>query len=271
MDFGKEIRNVAKNKFTFPQFYGSWYIACARDMWEEIGRRNLKGPDGNSLYEHLKANGIDALGACDPSKKPEKGTFEHHMKEVEDDFWNVRFAKYGKWKRKWFTAYQDSGGFDTLTGFRINGVMAKNDVINYPVQGSAFHCLLWSVTRINAILRKRKMKSRIIGQIHDSCVADVAISELTEYMRIVKRVMTVDIRKVFPWLIVPLAIESDITPPNGSWADKKETTFDEAKGTYSVKLEETVNGKKEKVPYTFKDAESFTTFLAEHHTKNKAA
>lgn len=267
---GKNIRAVAKNKFVFPQFYGSWYVSCARDMWEEIYTRKLTGPDGDSLYEHLKKNGIRELGACDPKQKPKKGTFEEHMKNVEDDFWNNRFKAYGKWKKSWYAQYQEEGGFDTLTGFRIDGAMGKNDVINYPVQGAAFHCLLWSVTRINSILRKRKMASRIVGQIHDSCIGDVKIEELTEYMEIVKRVMTVEIEKKFPWLIVPLAIEADITPPNGSWNDKTETKYDAGKYTVEMK-EKDASGEEVKKSYTFNDPIKFCAFLAQRNTNGRKA
>lgn len=266
---GKDIRAVAKNKFVFPQFYGSWYIACARDMWEEIKTRNLKGPDGGSLYAYLKSKGITELGDCDPAKDPRPGTFEKHMKEVENDFWNNRFKVYGKWKRRWFDGYVEDGGFKTLTGFQINGIMAKNDVINYPVQGAAFHCLLWSVTRINAILNKRRMRSRIVGQIHDSCVGDIHIPELTEYMDIVQKVMTVDIRKRFPWLIVPLAIEADVTPPNGSWADKQETHYKD--GIYTVSMKDGIDaaGQEIRNKYSFDDPIKFTEFLRTRHTDGR--
>lgn len=217
----KAIRHAAKNKFVFPQFYGDWYLSCARALWEEIDRTKLKGPDGKSLKEHLKARGITELGACDPEKKPVKGTFEKHVQEVENDFWNNRFGVYGKWKRKWFDEYQRKGYFDTHTGFRIAGVMARNQVINFPVQGSAFHCLLWSFIQIQKELRKRRMRTKIVGQIHDSIIADVHIEELDEYLAIVRDVTTRRLREQYKWIIVPLEVECEICPENSTWHDKR--------------------------------------------------
>ena len=72
------------------------------------------------------------------------------------------------------------------------------------------------------ILKKRKMKTLIIGQIHDSIVSDVVESELEDYLQIVKKVMTEDIRKHWPWIIVPLTVEAEASPVNGNWYEKKE-------------------------------------------------
>ena len=112
--------------------------------------------------------------------------------------------------------------FDTLTGFRIEGLYKRNEVINYPVQGSAFHWLLWSLIRIQKLLKKYKMKSLLVGQIHDSIVGDVHKKELRDYLDIVKQVMTIDVRKHWEWIIVPLRIEAEVAPVGGSWFDKKE-------------------------------------------------
>ena len=158
---------------------------------------------------------------------PRVGTFEHHMKAVESDFWNNRFGEYGEWKKDWYNKYQKKGYFDTLTGFRIRGIMGKNDVINYPVQGAAFHCLLWSLTELQLRqLKKHKMQTKIVGQIHDSIVADVPIEEVADYIALARDVMCERVRKWAPWLIVPLDIEAEVTPEGGTWADKKEVGFD---------------------------------------------
>ncbi len=129
---------------------------------------------------------------------------------------------------------------------------------NYAVQGSAFHCLLWSVTRINDILTKRGMKSKIVGQIHDSCVADVHIDELDDYMKIARKVMTKDVMREFPWLIVPLAAECDISPPNGSWGDKRAVEHN-ADDTYSTEWKD----KK----HTFGTTIELVQFLRETHSE----
>jgi DNA polymerase I-like protein with 3'-5' exonuclease and polymerase domains len=183
---------------------------------------NLCTRDGNDLYSNLEAEGVYELGVCDPKADPRKRTFELHLKKIEDDFWNRRFKVYNQWKKDWYYTYLKKGYFDTLTGFRISGHMKKNDVINYPVQGTAFHWLLWALTLIQKRLRRYRMKSLIIGQIHDSIVGDVYKKELQNYLEIVKQVMTVDIRKHWPWIIVPLTIEAEASPVNGNWYQKEE-------------------------------------------------
>lgn len=221
----KAIRHAGKNKFVFPQFYGDYYINCAQSMWEAADTPECKLADGRTLKQHLIDSGIPRLGKCDPESRPVKGTFEHHIKEVENDFWQNRFAVYGKWKQSWYSEYVKQGGFHTLTGFAISGVMRKNDVINYPVQGSAFHCLLWSLVRLQAEIRKRGMKALIVGQIHDSIVADVPDSEIEDFVALAHDIMTKQLPRAWKWIVVPLEVEVEVTPLGGSWFDKKAWTF----------------------------------------------
>lgn len=222
----KEIRYGAKNKFVFPEFYGAYWKQCAKDLWEWIAKGKLKAPDGRSLYEHLKDRGIKELGRCKDDEDPRPGTFEHHIKEVEKDFWQNRFRVYNSWKKEWWEAYQANGYFDLFTGMRIRGVYNRKQVCNYPIQGTAFHCLLWSLIQINRTLRKYRMKSLLVGQIHDSLLGDVRESELRDYLCIAEEVVTVKMRKHFEeWLRVPLEIEYEMAPPGRPWNDKKEYKF----------------------------------------------
>lgn len=215
----KQIRYCAKNMYVFPQFYGSYYIDCTKALWEALDNLDLKGPNNISLKEHLASKGIKTRGACNPESKPKKGTLEYHIQQVERDFWGKRFKVYAEWKDKWYAKYLREGGFSSLTGFRENGLYKKNDVINHPVQGAAFHCLLWSTIQMQKYITKRKMKSLLIGEIHDSVVSDVTKSEIQEYLTVLKRIMTQDIRNHWKWLIVPLDIEVEISESN--WYAKK--------------------------------------------------
>lgn len=260
---GKNHRYAAKNQFVFPQFYGDYYVNCARSLWEYMLRAELKGPNGEPLADHLRKYKIKDLGKCDPKERPVKGTFEHHLKEVENDFWNKRFMVYGQWKKDWYGDYLRTGGFDTLTGFRIEGHLKRNEVINYPVQGAAFHCLLWSLIRINKLLRKYKMKSRIAGQIHDSLIGDVRTNELKDYLDLVRDVMTEQIKKEYTWLIVPLEIENEICPEHGTWYDKMVVERKDDIYTFTPK------GAKEKKVVT--SADEFLAELNREYLKTKAA
>jgi len=218
----KQIRYYGKNGFVFPEFYGDWYIDCARALWEAIDKSHLVTASGTPLREHLASKGIRRLGALVPGEKPVKGTFEYHVCKVERHFWEDRFPVYAQWRKDWFTQYQKKGWFLTKTGFICQGYMKKNEAINYPVQGSAFHCLLWSLTRlVLQELPKKKMKALIVGQIHDSIVADVPPEELDDFLALAQHVMTTLLMSIWDWIIVPLKIEADVSPIGGSWVDKK--------------------------------------------------
>lgn len=215
-------RYSAKNRFVFPEFYGDYYVACAKGMWDSINEFKLVMPDGTGLREHLTAHGIERLGRCDPKEKPRPGTYEKHVFDIENKFWNERFEVYGEWKEKRWKHYCKTGRFDLLTGFIIEGLYSRNDVSNYPIQGPAFHCLLWSLIRLNRWLKRNKMQTKLVGQIHDSIVADVHKDEKDDYLYMANKIMTERIRKAWPWIIVPLEVKAEVAPEDGSWFDKKE-------------------------------------------------
>lgn len=219
----KEIRFYGKNCFVFPQFYGSVYTDCASHLWEAIDTADLKTAQGIPLKRHLAKKGIRKLGDCDIKEKPEVGTFEYHLRQVERKFWNERFPVYAEWKKHWYRRYLKRGWFVTKTGFTCKGFFKRNEAINYPVQGSAFHCLLWSLIRlVTRELKKHKMKSLIVGQIHDSILCDVPDEELDEFLVLANDVMTKQLVKEWKWIKVPLEVEAEVCPLDGTWADKKE-------------------------------------------------
>jgi DNA polymerase-1 len=218
-DVPKSARFYAKNQFVFPILYGSYYISCAKNLWSVIETGNLETSDGVGLYDHLKSQGIRKLGLCDSRVPPRRGTFEYHIKQVENDF-NDKFPKWSTKKDVWWSDYLRKGSFRTMTGFECKGVFSRNDLYNWPIQGPAFHLLLWSLIQMVKWIRKKKMKSRIVGQIHDSLVADIHVDELDDYLAKVKQVMTEDVREAWDWVIVPLEIEAEIAETN--WFEKKE-------------------------------------------------
>ncbi len=224
-DVSKDARYGAKNKFVFPQFYGDWFYTCAKSLWDWAIKGKLKVGEVPML-EYLKSQGIHELGNWDPNDKendPEPGTFIEHLQAIEDDFWNNRFQVYGKWRREWYQAYLDNGYFDILTGFRVHGIFGRNACTNYPIQGSAFHCLLWSLTEIQRTIKQRGMATKIVGQIHDSLIADVPYGEVCEYLTLVERVTTKGLPLKYPWLVVSPEIEYEIAPNN--WFEKREMKF----------------------------------------------
>jgi len=216
-DVLKDVRFFAKNQFVFPTLYGSYYVNTSRNLWNAVESGDLKTVDGRSLYEHLKSNGITKLGRCDSRQEPVKGTFEHHVRKVEKRFGN-RFPDWTKRKGQWQARYNKRGWFKMMTGFVCSGVMSRNNLMNYPIQGPAFHLLLRSL--IHAVKELKGWKSKVIGQIHDSMIADVHEDELEDFLVLVKEIMTERVRKEWKWVVAPLSIEAEVSDTN--WFEKKE-------------------------------------------------
>lgn len=190
----KNQRYIAKNCFVFAEFYGSYFEDCAKNIWEKIDV---------DTKEILKKQGYCTLQQ-----------YTDHVENVEYNFWNKKFKKYNKWKKSTYNNYLKNGIIYSKTGFQYEGVMNKNDVLNYAIQGSAFHCLLYSLISINRKIREKKYKSKIIGQIHDSLIFEIYISELPQMKSLIEYVMTQEIREYWDWIIVPLDVEMEISYDN---------------------------------------------------------
>lgn len=216
------LRKAAKNGFVFPQFYGDYYKNCAENLvckWGKLSKGRWKSGQGISmngsfLSDHLIKNGIGSYRA-----------FENHVHKIEDAFWKDRYFAYHKWRETIWKRYQRKGYISSKTGFIYKGLMKKNDVMNYPIQGSAFHCLLWSlIETVKAQLRER-WDTKVIGQIHDSIVFDALPREVNSVLKVVECIMCNDVRQHWPWIIVPLEIDAEISPVDRSWAEKKAYKF----------------------------------------------
>jgi DNA polymerase-1 len=220
----KTIRDYAKNRFVFPSFYGSVYFQCAPELWRGV-LECPKLPDGRTLLEHLKGKGIKKLGDCEPGAETRKGTFVHHVKQVEEGFWNKRFTVYTEWKQRRWEEYLRDGGFSTFVGFYHAGLFKRNDVLNYPIQGSAFHCLLWSIIRLVKSLKRYKMSTLPIGQIHDCSIADSPSDELQDYLDLNYDITTRQLPKAWSdWIIVPMDVEAEVCAADQNWHTKAQWT-----------------------------------------------
>ena len=221
---GKQVRYTGKNGFVFPEFYGSWWKEVSSNLWSMAEQLKLVVEGGESVREHLESLGIKRLGLPKPGERdPRSGSFAEHIKKVERHFWEKRFPVYDQWRKDWYSEYLDKGWFLTKTGFICQGFMARNDVINYPVQGSSFHCLLKAfIWLVNEELRKARMKAQVVGHIHDSIVGDVPDEELQDYIELCRELMTNRLREFWKWIIIPLEIEVEVTPVGGSWVEKEE-------------------------------------------------
>ena len=207
---GKKIRYVGKNGFTFAEFYGSYFRNIALAMWEDIAEYKLVTEDGTPLYDHLEQKGMNTLAQ-----------FTDHVEKVENDFWGKKFPVHANWKKSWYDAYLRNGYFDLLTGFRCQGPMRKNEVCNYPGQGTGFHFVLWGMIQLHRWLKTSKLKSRLVGQIHDSIEISFHPDELQTVLQKAQQIMTIDIRKHWGWICAKMQIDAEVAPVGGTWRDKQ--------------------------------------------------
>jgi len=202
-----DIRFYAKNEFVFPEFYGSWYKECAKNLWEH---RQLKTVSGIILEEHLHDHKIHTLE-----------DFENHVRGVENILWYERFPVYRKWKEQVNESYIKRGFVGTFFGFECYGVLTPRKAGNRQIQGTAFHCNLWSLIEVGKVRRKEGWKTKMMGQIHDSILFDLDPSEQDHVIEVVNHITTVRLREEHKWIIVPLSVDYEITPIDGSWVEKE--------------------------------------------------
>lgn len=220
----KDIRFFAKNNWTFAQFYGDWFGSCGPNLWENVVEANLKLPNKISVKDHLEEQGIYELGEIDPIDGPTPGSFLEHCKEVEHRMWNERFPAYTQWKKDIVEFYQEYGYVETYFGFRFQGYMDRKQCANFPIQGTSFHLLLYTLIQVDKFIKKHKLRTKLIGQIHDSVIADVHKEELNFYLKGVHDIVS-GLQNKFSWLTVPMEIEAEISQlkeDGGNFAEMKE-------------------------------------------------
>jgi uracil-DNA glycosylase family 4 len=230
-EWTKDCRDIAKNKFVFPEFYGSYWLQTAADVWQQLRRRQVVTKAGMLVTDHLANKDIEQFrcahcAAVEARRKKHRHDyaccFENHVRLVEDDFWNKRFAGYTQWKKDHMKEYERKGYFYLLTGFRIAGVLRRNQVLNLPIQGPAFHCLLYTLNRVRDVAQREHWQSLLVGQIHDSGEFDVVPEERDHVIETINRIVATELREAFSWVIVPMEVEYSCTPTDKSWYESKE-------------------------------------------------
>lgn len=194
----KPERQAAKNGFVFPSFYGSNFEQTYLGIWKQIEPETK---------EHLKTKGIK-----------DKEAFRLHVQKVERILWEDRFPQYARWKRDIYQDYKRRGYVELKTGFRCLGPMGYTDSTNVAIQGSAFHCLLWTILQIEEKVRAISGRSSIVCNIHDAMVIDMHPDDEAEIDRLVWDYGTRKVREHWPWIITPLVIEAERSAIDGSWA-----------------------------------------------------
>ncbi len=198
------LRFFAKNQFVFPEFYGSWYLACAENIWKHCA--DLLIGDGDTTVKQW-------LGMS-------YTRFEEHIRLHENDFWDT-FKGVRKWQDGVQEEYIAKGYIETFLGFRYGGWMTRNNLYNYKVQGTAFHLLLWAMIQMHKQNGDRGRQSRLMWQIYDSMIWSLSPPEQAEVVAACEHMMCVEAPKHFDWINTPLKAEFEITKTGGRFADLK--------------------------------------------------
>ena len=199
----KPLRQATKGIWTFSQFYGSYYVSCAKQGYEEYPLCTEK--DGSPCQIH----GMDI---ADWMKKTFKNynAFEAHLKKFEKKFWYEWFIVYTQWKDKIVASYVKNGYVETFLGFRFKGYMDKKQCTNYPIQGTSFHLLLYTASQFLRELKRRGFETLIIGQIHDSLILDIPVDEIDEVGQVLNEIVS-NLHNVFKWMDFPMGLDFEIS------------------------------------------------------------
>jgi len=165
-DVTKEERYKGKNGFVFPEFYG--------DVADSIARNN-------------------------PQWRRER------VREVERIFW-ADLPDVKRWQDRTWESYKKSGLVKYLTGFVVRlgkeGMLSYNQICNLSNQGFAFHRLLACLLKLEDAIQEAKLKSWIIGQIHDSMVIDCVDGEVDKVIALAEPIIKTPVwgfDDVVPW------------------------------------------------------------------------
>lgn len=164
----KQERYRGKNEFVFPRFYGATEGSIARSF----------------------------------SEKPKE-----HIVEVCREFWN-EYPGVKEWQLRTISEYKKYGYVELVTGARRPGPLSINKLYNTPIQGPAFHLTLDALRIADEEIQRRKLKSLLRIEVHDSITSDTVPEEAEEITDLTEKIM---ISKRFDWQRnVPLSVSWEI-------------------------------------------------------------
>jgi len=164
------------------------YGVALKDVTSDM-RRNAKMVNFGIIY------GISAFGLADRlniTRTEAKEIIENYFRQYPDvkEYMDMSIEKA-----------QSKGYVETILGRRrylrdINSAnqtvrgFAERNAINAPIQGSAADMIKVAMIRIHGEMKKRKLASRMLLQVHDELVFDVHEKELAEVKKLVEEKMS---------------------------------------------------------------------------------
>lgn len=180
------------------------------DKVDSTMRRNAKTVNFGILY------GISAFGLADRLHIPQK-----EARELITEYYNS-FPKITEYLENTIAFAKEHGYVETLLGRRryisdinsANAILrkaAERNAINAPIQGTAADLIKIAMIDIFRELNKRKLKSKMLLQVHDELVFEVPLTELEIMKKIVPELMSGAMN-----LAIPLSVELNY---GKSWFD----------------------------------------------------
>lgn len=185
----KQIRDIMKNQWTFPCFYGA-----------EV--KNLV-----AILSQL----LDVP--------------ERIIQILFDEFWDT-FRGVKKWQEWLLDFYDEYHYVETMQGRKIYGPLRQNQIFNIPIQGTTAEVVLDAMNRCSeaaypSIRRKKKVTHnrnlQPIMQIHDDLTFNIQDNDKFDYH--VKKIAEIMCAVPFDWVSVPIVVEVKEGP---NWAEQED-------------------------------------------------
>lgn len=172
--YDETFRFLAKNNFTFANFFGAGAPSIAEEMRKS---------------EHYKEY-VEGKWKLNLNRKGKFESYyvkfsEEHIAKCQQAFY-TRYSVYKAWQDSLVKNYYATGYVDNPFGFRRRYPLKRNEIINHPIQSTSFLLLLDSLISIEEEMENdSKWQSHLIGQIHDSAMANVNKYEAPDFIDMV--------------------------------------------------------------------------------------
>lgn len=138
------------------------------------------------------------------------------MEDLAGEFWD-EFKEVKRWQQKLLASYEKRGYVETIDGRRRRGAMTPNQVINHPIQGTAFSIVREGMNAISELadgLENYELHPRFNG--HDDLSFFMRDESLESNIPVIAHEMC---KPRFRWINVPLIVEVSV---GHRWNDLEE-------------------------------------------------
>lgn len=163
-------------------------------------------------------------GAQPHSISQSYGLDMHTTKTLQEEFWKM-FPGVQEWQARLNKQYEECGFVELLTGFRCYGPLKYNEVINYPIQGTASDIVLDAMNRLSeqATVEQRPALQAVLN-VHDDLTFYIPDATFDDDIDTIVGAM---LKPEFDFINVPISVEVEmgndwykVDPIGTFWSDK---------------------------------------------------